>query len=46
MTLPAAPEHDWRFSYQFTVNHSTFLTRLVIGMCIVGLMIVVVKAAW
>lgn len=44
--LPATPEHEWRLSYQFTRQRVTLLTRVSLSAGLVGLMIVVAKAAW
>ncbi|MFN7927417.1 MAG: hypothetical protein U0Y68_05640 [Blastocatellia bacterium] len=44
--LPAAPEHDWRLSYQFAPPRTGLLTRVVLGAGVLGLMIAVVNAAW
>lgn len=46
ITLPATPENDWRFSYQFTPHRSTLIARVVLGVGILGLVIVVTQAAW
>jgi hypothetical protein len=46
LTLPAAPENDWRFSYQFANQKSAFLVRLVLGGSVLGVVIVVANVAW
>ena len=46
ISLPPTPENDWRFSYQFAPRRSALVARVVFGIGILGLMIVVARAAW
>lgn len=46
VTLPAAAEHEWRFSYQFASSPPKLVMHMAIGGGILALMIVAVKAAW
>lgn len=46
LTLPAAAEQEWRFSYQFAAAPPQRVARVALGLGFLALMIVAVNAAW
>ncbi len=46
VTLPAAAEHEWRLSYQFADSPSNRVLRVALGVSLLALTWVAVKAAW
>ncbi len=46
VTLPAAAEHEWRFSYQFAAPPPYLITRLTLGIGLLAIMIMAVNTAW
>ena len=46
ITLPAAAEYEWRFSYQFAAPPPYLVARVALGIGLLALLIVAVNTAW